>query len=144
MSLWRTVLLLIPWTVLYLGCSGSEGPRCYPVRGQVLYRGQPLAEAMVVFHPVEVVASATPKPIAYTDAQGHFQLTTWQTHDGAPLGEYAITVELREARLIGEEMTRDGRNLLPPPYADPKQTPLRYTVVEGDNAVPPLQLSARP
>ena len=27
------------------GCSHSQGPKCFPVRGQVFYKGKPLADA---------------------------------------------------------------------------------------------------
>ncbi len=140
----RQVLVLLSAAAWCFGCSESEKPTCFPVHGQVVYRGQPLAEALVVFHPLPQGAGETPKPIAYTDPQGHYQLTTWQTHDGAPPGEYKITVELREARLVGEETIRDGRNLLPPQYGDWQQTPLHYMVAPGENEVPPLEISDRP
>jgi hypothetical protein len=68
-------------------------------------------------------------------------LTTVEAGDGALPGEYAITVELRDLRAVGEETVRDGLNLLPPQYADPGSTPLRFTVAAApDNEVPPIQL----
>ena len=75
------------------------------------------------------------------DAQGRFELTTYDARDGAPAGQYAITVELRQPQQRGEEMVRDGPNVLPPKYADASRSPLRYTVVEGRNEVPPLVIS---
>lgn len=98
---------------------------------------------MVVFHPLTPSAEAPQKPLAYTDAQGQFALTTYRSNDGAPEGEYAITVELRALRQIGEEMVRDGPSLLPPKYARPETTPFRYRVVPGENGVPPLAVDAR-
>ena len=133
-------LVLLPPLLLLTGCSGDVGPRCFPVKGQVLYQNQPLVEAMLVFHPVTAPAQAFPQPIAHTDASGRFELTTLMTGDGAPLGEYAITIELREPRQVGEEIVRDGPNLLPPQYASPQSTPLRYKVIAGANEVPALAL----
>lgn len=95
---------------------------------------------MVVFHPLMAGTEKVPSPIAQTDSEGRFSLTTLRTGDGAPPGEYAITVELREPRQVGEELVRDGRNLLSPRYASEQETPLRYTVVAGTNEVPPLKL----
>ena len=123
------------------GCSRSSGPVCHPVRGQVLYQDRPLAEALVVFHPLSPPAADHPRPLAYTDAEGRFVLTTVQTRDGAPTGEYAICVEQRQPRLVGEETVRDGRNLLPARYCQPASSPLRYTVVAGQNEVPPLKIT---
>jgi hypothetical protein len=113
------------------------------VRGKVLHNGQPLAEAMVVFHPQDSQAVAAPRPMAYTNEQGEFSLTTVKQGDGAPVGQYAITVELREQRLVGEEQVRDGRNLLPPQYASPQTSPLKFEVAEGENEVPPIAIQAR-
>jgi hypothetical protein len=104
--------------------------------------GKPLAEAMIVFHP----AAATPgaaQPIAYSGPQGQFVLTTRDQNDGAIAGEYAITVELRAPRLVGDETIRDGKNVLPVKYARPETSGLRYTVVEGENTVPPIELKSR-
>jgi hypothetical protein len=111
------------------------------VKGQVLYKGKPVAEAMVVFHPLKGAAPDGPKPFAHTDADGRFELTTKVARDGAPAGEYAVTVQLRELVKVGEEAVRDGRNLLPAPYSKPSWSPLRVTVKEGANELEPFRLS---
>ena len=133
--------LYLSLSVLLIGCGSETGPRCHPVEGKVLYQNQPLAEAMVVFHPLVPPAEKIPQPIGNTNAEGRFVMTTLKSGDGAPIGEYAITIELREPRQIGEEVVRDGPNLLPPKYASPKDTPLRHTVVPGKNEVPGIKLS---
>ncbi|MGI8979797.1 MAG: hypothetical protein ACR2FY_11285 [Pirellulaceae bacterium] len=136
-----TLCLSVSLSFLFLaGCGGKTGPRCHPVEGRVLYQNQPLAEAMVVFHPLIPPSEKVPQPIGNTDAAGRFEMTTLKSGDGAPAGEYAITIELREPRQIGEEVVRDGPNLLPPKYASPRDTPLRYKVVPGKNEVPEIKL----
>lgn len=125
---------------LLIGCSGSAPPR-YPVLGEVHANDVPLADALVVFHPQFATPPGQPKPLAITDAQGKFQLTTLQANDGAPPGDYCITVELQQERLSGEELTRDGPNLLPAKYARPETTPFRFTVTSGKNEAPPLIIS---
>src|SRR5262245_14244045 len=119
------------------GCSGSTMPPRHTVKGRVVMNESPVAEATVVFYPLAEQAQSFPKPLAQTDAKGEFALTTLTQADGAPAGEYAITVELREPRLVGEEYTRDGRHLLPERYADPASSGLRYKVIAGSNEVPP-------
>lgn len=133
------LLLAVSLTFLS-GCGGETGPRCHPVEGRVLYQNQPLAEAMVVFHPLTPPVERVPQPIGNTNAEGRFMMTTLKSGDGAPQGEYAITIELREPRQIGEEVVRDGPNLLPPKYASPRDTPLRYKVIPGKNEVPEIKL----
>jgi hypothetical protein len=43
----------------------------------------------------------------------------------------------------GEELVRDGRNLLPARYSRPETSGLQYEVVVGENQVPPLALRSR-
>lgn len=123
------------------GCgSDAAGPVCHPVQGTVFYGGKPLAEGMVFFHPLDS-AESTQRPIAVTDKNGRFELTTFQKGDGAPAGRYAITVELRELVDDGDdELVRKGRNLLPQKYQNPKTSGLQFTVGDGDNVVPRINL----
>jgi hypothetical protein len=95
---------------------------------------------MVVFYPLSGEIEGKQKPIAFTDAEGRFALTTLHSGDGAPPGDYAITVELRAARTVGEEVVRDGRNLLPPRYARPQESGLKCQVTEGENELPSIEL----
>jgi hypothetical protein len=134
------VILSVSLSLLLPGCGGETGPTCHPVAGKVLYQNQPLAEAMVVFHPLTTPLEKFPQPMGTTTADGRFVMTTFQSGDGAPEGEYAITIELREPRQIGEEVVRDGLNLLPPKYASHKDTPLRHKVIPGKNEVPEIKV----
>jgi hypothetical protein len=122
------------------GCSEHPNEPRHPVQGQVFFAGQPLAEAMVVFHPQDATESKLPKPVAYTDNEGKFKLTTLTTADGAVAGKYVITIEQRAMRIVGDEPVRDGPNLLPPRYARVAESPLSYTVTAGENMVPVIQL----
>ena len=113
------------------------------MRGQVRLDGKPLADAVIVFHPLTEQALPAPQPLAFADAEGRFALTTVRKDDGALIGDYAITIELRAPRAAGEETVRDGKNLLPSRYAKPATSGLRYQVVAGNNEVPPLELKSR-
>lgn len=135
------LLTTVSGLLLAAGCGPGEIEiPCQPVSGYVLMKDQPVAEATVVFHPTGTTEQPGPKPIAYTDAEGYFELTTVKLGDGAPLGSYAITIELRDQRQVGEETVRDGPSLLPERYAKPESSGFSYTVVDGDNEVPPLLL----
>jgi hypothetical protein len=125
---------------LLAGCGGPSGPVCAPVTGRVSFQGKPLAEAMVVLHRIGGDVQGNQKPMAYTDTDGAFALTTFSHNDGAPPGDYAITIELRTPKLVGEETVRDGPNLLPPRFAKPESTDLKFTVVEGDNVIPTIEI----
>src|SRR5437016_336894 len=109
------ILLLILLTGM-VACSSGDLVRLQPIRGQVLHHDQPLAQAMVVFHPLGAYPPDLPKPIAYTDAEGRFKMTTSLPGDGVPVGEYAVTVEFRERSHSGIEKI-GGKNTLPERYS---------------------------
>lgn len=129
--------------LVQFGCSKGPSIVCHPVTGIATRDGKPLAEALVVFHPVSGTPDLSQKPIAYTDADGRFRLTTYHHADGAPVGDYSITIEQRAPKLVGEEMVRDGAHLLPAQLRDPIKSGLTYTVVEGENEVPEIKVPKR-
>src|SRR5262245_19259539 len=126
--------------LLAAGCSRNAGPACFPVYGTITLDGAPLAEAMIVLHPLDDDLHDAPRPLACSDSDGAFELTTMKPGDGAPAGRYAITVELRELTEDGDEMIRDGKNLLLDRYRDPKTSGFRCTIVAGDNELPTLAI----
>jgi hypothetical protein len=129
-------LPLLALCLLASACS-RQAP-LYPVRGQVVYRGRPLADALVVFHRADGVE--TGRPMAYTDGQGEFRLTTQVANDGAGAGDYRVTVEWRALVQRGEEKTRSGNNLLPVKYANPATSGLVGQVAPGENVLQPFVL----
>jgi hypothetical protein len=138
-------LYLAPLVTAFIvaGCGTPAGPECEPVKGSITFNGKPLAEAIVVLHPADGDVAGNQKPMATTDAGGNFELTTFTRNDGAPVGDYAITIELRAVETGGEEPVRTGRNLLPPRYAKPETSGLKYMVVEGENQIPPIEIAPR-
>jgi hypothetical protein len=121
------------------GCAGREEP-VYPVSGQVLYAGKPLAEALVVFHPQDTTRRSL---TAHTDPSGRFRLTTHQPDDGAASGMYRVTIEYRELVQEGDELSRTGPNRLPARYAQPDTSGLRCEIVAGPNELPAWNLEQR-
>lgn len=123
------------WIILALtivGC-GEGHPTLAPIHGTASQAGKPLAEAKIVLHPLEPQPEGLPKPIAFTDEAGQFIVTSLSQGDGALPGKYAVTIELRALRQAGEEMIRDGKNLLPGRFADPSTTETSKEVAPGEN-----------
>ncbi|HXG12727.1 MAG TPA: metallophosphoesterase [Gemmataceae bacterium] len=102
-----------------------------PVRGRVLLDGKPIADAHVVFHEQKPGAVRPLRLDAYTEADGTFVLTTYDRHDGAPAGEYVVTLVWQKPDPTDPDKL--GPNLLPERYAKPATSPLRFTVKEGTN-----------
>jgi tetratricopeptide (TPR) repeat protein len=116
---------------------GSGRVRVYPAQGKAEYEGKPLANATVFLHPVGVKNPVYPRPRAVVQEDGSFALGTYRKDDGAPAGEYKVTVQW-----FG---TRPGSstpvNLLPPKYGGADTSGLTVRIEEGKNLLPPIQLT---
>ncbi len=150
----RSVFLLIAMIFVGAGCNDrpASGPLpVHPVSGQVLYRGKPLADALVVFHPASSADSprsktgeGPPSPTGNTDSEGKFSLHTYIGNDGAPIGEYKATVALARTGEIRNVMAKETPKPIvisvPAKYGDPAQSGLTATVKSGDNTLEPFDL----
>ena len=85
----RTVLVCAALVVV-CGCGGSKAPETV-VRGQILYRGEPVSGGLVVFTPNVDRGSDGPVATATLNNDGSFTLTA---EDGKPVpaGWYRIAV----------------------------------------------------
>ena len=91
---------------------------------------------MVVLHPVAEITGLKQKPMGIADEAGLFAVTTFERGDGAPAGEYQVTVLQRAPKLVGEEMVREGPNLLPQRLSDPATSGVTASIVAGENVLP--------
>jgi len=128
--------------VILAGCGGG-GPKLCPVTGTVTYRNAPVEGAVVSFR----CEAANKMATGTTDAQGRFELTTYQGGKGAVAGKHKVTVTKMSAPSGGtgplsmEDAMKAGmkkqgpsaepKNLLPPKYADAARPLLEYTVSPG-------------
>ena len=122
--------------LLAVGCSQEQAPPVptFPVTGQVTFGGKPAVGAVVVFHP-KSGSTEFPFPHGQADNDGKFQVTTFAKADGAPAGEYVITVELHSFQQQQDDYVL-GPNLVPPKYATAATSDLVARVAEGPNEVP--------
>jgi hypothetical protein len=83
------VILMMSFFSVLVGCR-EKGHKVYPATGKVIYKGAPLGNAQISFHPKNssgFVASAITKP------DGTFSLlTTGALSSGAIAGEYDVLV----------------------------------------------------
>ena len=110
------------------------------VSGKLVRTGAPLTGLSVTFHPADGNTPATPtRPFGIVNAEGSFRLTSYLKDDGAPPGEYVVT--------IGEAPRGDGagvpRAILPnAKFLDPKTSPLRVRVESApSNELAPFDIS---
>jgi hypothetical protein len=128
-------------TGLCFACAQKDQRKpVFPVRGKVLYNGKPAAGAFVVFHPLSPSGADVPRPRAHAAEDGTYHLTTHLTNDGAPAGEYAVTVTWPGPPPKGADREDEGPDRLQGRYANPKTSGLRADVKDGGNEIPPFTL----
>lgn len=152
---WAVKGPLIFMAVALAGCSGGKSASTaqrvatYKVSGKVMYKGLPIENAHVTFHPR---AEQGPGAFGQTNAEGEFTLRTYEDGDGAPAGDYLVTVQKNEAppapSKTGDELFRqmeqqaqsgqppeapnEPKSLLPEKYSRPQSSGLSKTVTAGD------------
>jgi hypothetical protein len=124
---------------LIAGCGNNGKPEMVPVTGKVMFnKTTPAAGAFVVFHPANADTEKRigGKPFATAGEDGTFKLTTYGEADGAPEGEYGITVEWH--RKEGKEPTiqlkkdKGGKSALKPKYGNPQSPFMKATIKKGE------------
>lgn len=126
---------------LFVGCdSGYVAPvPTFKTAGKATFKGQPIEGATLILHRQGEPLVDIPAPSARVNADGSFAATTFAAEDGAPAGEYVATVEWRKQVQVKGDWTY-GPNLLPAAYADPGKSPLKFTIAEGENVLPPIEI----
>lgn len=103
---WAIALLS---ALFFVGCTpGSSNPKTYPVTGTVTKGGKPVSGAQIVFVSVEQGGQSA---FATTDAEGKYQLMTFEPNDGALPGTYVIKVSKYEGGVV--PTSTETRNLTP-------------------------------
>jgi hypothetical protein len=133
--------LVLLAAVACASCSGGGGGALNPVKGKILDgKGQPLAGAVLTFHPKGGAKAVL--PVGRSGADGEFTLATGNK-DGAPAGEYVVTV------IWPEEAKQDGKISMAPPenrdrlngaFANRDTSTLRAEVKAGANQLDPIRL----
>jgi len=118
----RLLLPLCLFSVVLMGCGGTDGPALdlAPAEGTLTIGGAPLPNALVTFHP-ESGRPATGR----TDDAGHFTLMTKGPGDGAAVGNHKVTV-MADSSVSAEINSEDA-----------------YTTPDPNSAVQSLQKSTQ-
>jgi hypothetical protein len=140
-----------------LGCSDddSTGRRVpvYPARGQVLHKGKPLVDALVILRPVDKAAkdADVPQPTGRTDAEGKFLLHTYLGNDGAPAGSYQVGISVSpafsETRNVMQKtatkplLSKAAADAIGARYSNPDNSGLKAEIKPVENEVPPFNLN---
>ncbi len=120
------------------GCGGKKA--VFHVHGKVLDgKNKPAKGTVLFFNPADGDVADNVKPVATVGEDGEYELTTYAAGDGAPAGDYVITMIRPAAKR--SPLDHEGGDLLKGQYASPATSKITFTVEKGaDNEVPPIQL----
>jgi hypothetical protein len=126
--------------LLLTGC-GETWVEVAPVTGSIKIDGQSPEGARLTLNPVNPTGEDIVIPTAGVKADGSFTVTSYQSDDGAPPGEYVITIRWNK---YDEKLGGAGPNVLPELYADPKTSPIKVTVNAGaPTTLEPITLTTK-
>jgi hypothetical protein len=124
--------------LLCVGCGGEDWQaQTHPAFGMISINGQSPAGAIVELHATgEQSDVRNSRPWAVVREDGSYSLTTYQTDDGAPAGDYAVVV-----RWPPDVSRPSLADRLSGAYADPQKSRWKVTVAEGDNELPVIEIT---
>lgn len=139
--------------VCVVGCSGDD--RVAPVTGVVTLDDKPIAEASVTFMPKEGGRPA----FGVTDAEGKYELTTFEEGDGALIGNHVVTILAVDEKVsdkataaaeehgsLSEFMAPQAKQkwIIPERYSEKDTSGLSFDVKPGENNQADFPLTKKP
>ena len=134
-------VLVLMLAALLAGCGQTVPSRVetVPARGSISFQGQSIAGAFVALHPKAPRDFEAPTATAVVQPDGKFAVTTYEAGDGAPEGDYIVTVQWRKATKSGGEFV-PGPNLLPAKYGQPETSDVTVHIAASVAELPPIVL----
>jgi hypothetical protein len=130
------------------GCGSNGRVPTYPVSGELTINGAPAKGCVVTFVPADPALQGVVLPTGKVNESGKFELTTYETADGAPAGEYGVTLLWEATKWAGKDPDRGvdpvvtvRPDRLMDKYASSEKSGLKAKIVAGNNALEPFRLS---
>ena len=134
-------------TAIVSGCGASEDPNSrevFPTFGLVTYKGKPIPDATVRLHPVNPPADGKPvySSRGRVDETGFFAISTYRSGDGAPPGDYRVSISwLGPLKGVSEDEEDKLKERLPHKYTLADASGIQVTIMEGDNILREIALN---
>ncbi|WP_116344518.1 carboxypeptidase regulatory-like domain-containing protein [Blastopirellula marina] len=147
MIVYRTTVWALLGVAVLAGCNNRrayETIPTIPTSGTITVNGVPAKGAIVRLYPKTKQAGVNSPlaPSGRADASGKFQLTTYSGPDGAPPGDYLVSIEWPDPA-----WRPPGGGMAPPPpdrlkgrFSNPQRSKIEVTIQEGDNEIEPIVL----
>jgi hypothetical protein len=141
------LLLVVSSLAASCGCSNANKEKpVFKVHGKLTFEGRPMSKAEIAFLPADPAQRGL-QSRATANADGEYTLYTYRKDDGAPAGDYVVTIywpaplskkaaeKLEKAETIEEKDMILAPDRLKNAYTDPLKTKLKATVAEKDNEI---------
>jgi hypothetical protein len=109
--------------------------KVFPIDGMLYVNDQPAANARLAFHSLNGTALC---PVGVTGPDGSFHLTTFTFNDGAPEGEYVVTLIWPNEAIPADEcegIDLNTHDRLKGLYSDVTKSTLRARVLAQPNQI---------
>jgi hypothetical protein len=117
-----------------------------PAAGKILWRGKPVAGAHLLLVPLSPEDKEAIRPQGITREDGTFKLTTYTPEDGAPAGEYAVSLTWKGPQRLAKDedggplMAGGSSDYFKGRYRDPQKSGLRVKIEPGSSELSPINL----
>ena len=140
------LIVMVALMLVTTGCGSAQDPDrlpVFPATGKISFKGAVPDGAYVALHSKtkakapngqEVVPTGQVKP------DGTFDLSSYAAADGAPPGEYKLTIEWHKTIKPAGGDPILGPNLLPPQYSKAATSPVEVIIATGPNELKPIVL----
>ncbi|WP_166831217.1 hypothetical protein [Thalassoroseus pseudoceratinae] len=133
----RVFALALTTSVMCAGCGEDWQADTYPAEGTITINGEPPVGALVQLHPTgEATDKRESLPWGLVQDDGTYTLSTYEMGDGAPIGEYAITI--RWSPNVNTPSLVDRLNNA---YNNPEQSEWKVTIDADENELPPIEIT---
>lgn len=132
----------------FVGCgkpaAENDWLETHPAIGTVMINGVPASGAIVRLYPTSPQPHVTSPviPTGTVQKDGTFELTSYRTGDGAPEGDYRVTLEWPDSKLNASKggMPEDPPDRLKNRFANPERSTIQVHVAPGENQLDPITL----
>lgn len=137
------LILAVAAQCLAMGCSSTlTPPKTVPVQGSVTHNGRPVAGVRVKFHPQFDIGRTEFIPYGETGPDGTFGLNTGRAGNGAPKGEYLVTLEIPYIDSDPHDGLEAEFDRLKGAYSDPDKSEWTVTLDDGENVLDPFEIKS--
>lgn len=139
---WFSLVFAIAILSFVTGCFNSKltPPKTVPVSGSITYKGKPAPGVRVKFHPQFNIGKLEFIPYGETGPDGRYVLNTGLPGNGAPKGEYLVSLEMPYIDADPQDGLETELDRLKGAYSDPYKNEWTVILDEGENLLDPIQI----